>query len=45
MKTHFDIKEIVESGSISNELDYERALIADRKLRLLAKENLHFKTS
>ena len=44
MKTHFDIEEIVESGSISNELDYERALIADRKLRLLAKENLHFKT-
>ncbi len=43
MKTHFDIEQIVESGSISNELDYDRALIADRKLRLLAKENLHFK--
>ena len=43
MKTHFDIEKIVESGSISNELDYDRALIADRKLRLLAKENLHFK--
>jgi antitoxin component HigA of HigAB toxin-antitoxin module len=43
MKTHFDIEEIIESGSISNELDYERALIADRKLRLLAKENPHFK--
>lgn len=43
MKTHFDIEKIVDSGSIANELDYERALIADRKLRLLAKESLHFK--
>lgn len=43
MKTHFDIEKIVESGSISNELDYERALLADRSLRLLAKENAHFK--
>ncbi|MBP1617695.1 MAG: hypothetical protein H6Q14_1522 [Bacteroidetes bacterium] len=43
MKTHFDIEEIVEKGVITNELDYDRALIADRKLRLLGKENLHFK--
>jgi hypothetical protein len=43
MKTHFDIEKIVENGLISNELDYERALIADRKLRILASENLHFK--
>ncbi len=43
MKTHFDIETIVEQGSITNELDYERALIADRKLRLLAKDSLHFK--
>jgi antitoxin component HigA of HigAB toxin-antitoxin module len=43
MKTHFDIEKIVEKGQISNELDYERALIADRKLRLLAKDSLHFK--
>ncbi|MEP6930585.1 MAG: helix-turn-helix transcriptional regulator [Flavobacterium sp.] len=43
MKTNFDIEKIVESGLISNELDYERALIADRKLRLLAKESIHFK--
>ncbi|MGO4771171.1 hypothetical protein ACEN2I_05875 [Flavobacterium sp. W22_SRS_FK3] len=28
---------------ITNELDYDRALIADRKLRILAKEDLHFK--
>lgn len=43
MKTHFDISALVESGSITSELDYERALIADRKLRLLSKENAHFK--
>ena len=43
MKTHFDIEKIVEKGFITNELDYDRALIADRKLRILAKEDLHFK--
>lgn len=43
MKTHFDIEKLVERGSISNELDYERAMIADRKLRLLSKDNAHFK--
>lgn len=43
MKTHFDIEKIVEQGVITNELDYDRALIADRKLRLLAKESTHFK--
>lgn len=43
MKTHFDIEQIVEKGIITNELDYDRALIADRKLRLLAKENPYFK--
>lgn len=42
MKTHFDIEKIVMDGKISNELDYERALIAYRKLRLLAKENPYF---
>lgn len=44
MKTHFDIEKLVENGAITNELDYERALVADRKLRLLSKENSHFKT-
>ncbi|WP_281310703.1 transcriptional regulator [Flavobacterium flavigenum] len=43
MKTHFDIEKIIESGIITNELDYERALIADRKLRLLVKQDLDFK--
>ena len=43
MKTNFDIEKMIEKGIITNELDYERALIADRKLRLLAKENLHFR--
>lgn len=44
MKTQFDIESIVEKGCITNELDYDRALIADRKLRLLAKKDHHFKT-
>jgi len=43
MKTHFDIEEFVRKGKIENELDFERALIADRKLRVLAKEDDHFK--
>jgi hypothetical protein len=44
MRKHFDIEKIVEKGIITNELDYERALIADRKLRLLAKESPYFKS-
>ena len=43
MKTNVDIEAIINTGVISNELDYERAMIADRKLRLLEKENSHFK--
>lgn len=41
--TDFDIEKIIGEGVITNELDYERALIADRKLRLLSKENDQFK--
>ena len=44
MKTEFNIDSIIKKGTITNELDYDRALIADRKLRLLAKESPHFKT-
>ena len=43
MKTHFDFKKIIEQGKIQNELDFERALIADRKLKLLSKENSDYK--
>lgn len=43
MQKAFDIEQLVEAGAITNELDYERAMIADRKLRLLAKESVHFK--
>jgi len=43
MKTHFDIEKFIENGSLKNELDLERAMIADRKLSLLSKENVHFK--
>jgi len=44
MKTQFNIEEILELGEIQNELDFERALIADRKLRVLSKENPKYKT-
>jgi len=44
MKTQFDILELIKLGEIKNELDFERALIADRKLRVLSKENPKFKT-
>lgn len=43
MKTQFDISELIENGKILNELDFERAMIADRKLRVLSKENPKFK--
>ena len=38
MKTQSYLK-IIQKGSISNELELEQALIIERKLRLLAKEN------
>ena len=44
MKTAFDIDKIIERGIISNETDYDRALLMDRKLRILAKEKKYFQT-
>lgn len=43
MKTLLDISHLIDAGKIQNELDFERALIADRKLRVLSKENPKFK--
>ncbi len=43
MKTQFDIEKVLEAGKLQNELEYERALIADRKLRVLCKENYRLK--
>jgi antitoxin component HigA of HigAB toxin-antitoxin module len=43
MKTQLDITELLEIGKIQNELDFERALIADRKLRILSKEDSKYK--
>ena len=42
-KTQFDIETLLTAGVISDELNYERAMIADRQLRLLAKEDAHYK--
>jgi hypothetical protein len=44
MKTQSYLK-IIQKGSISNELELEQALIIERKLRLLAKENPEFAES
>lgn len=43
MKTQLDILKLLETGKIQNELDFERALIADRKLRVLSKEDSKYK--
>ena len=43
MKKDFNLDKIIENKLIDNELDYQKALIHDRKLRLLAKDNSHFK--
>lgn len=34
----FNLKSVLQAGRLNNELDYERALIAERKLRLMVKE-------
>lgn len=44
MNTQFDISKLIKDGEIQNELDFERALIADRKLRVLSKENPKYKS-
>lgn len=44
MKAQFDIEKLIERGTIDNELDFERAMIAERKLRLMSGENVQFKT-
>ena len=43
MQTDFDINKVIKQGKIQNELDFERALIADRKLRVLSKEYPEYK--
>jgi len=43
MKTTESIEQMIHKGKIDNELDLERALIADKKLRTLSKDNSHFK--
>ena len=43
MNTQLDIVKFLELGEIRNELDFERALIADRKLRVLSKKHSKYK--
>ena len=40
----FDIEKLIKAGAIKDEVEFERALIADRKLRLLAKEDTNAKS-
>ena len=44
MKTQLNINELLDLGKINNELDFERALVADRKLRVLSKDNPNYKS-
>lgn len=39
MKEQVNLKNILKAGALTNELDLERALILDRKLRLLVKDD------
>ena len=43
MQTQLDISKLLEAGKIANELEFERAVIADRKLRVLSKEDSKYK--
>ena len=43
MKSQLQITKILNKGKIQNELELERALIAERKLRLLSKEHPEYK--
>lgn len=43
MKAEINIKELLKRGEIQNELELERALLADRKLRVLAKDDPKYK--
>lgn len=42
MDTNFNIEKTLKAGAIKSELELERALVADKKLRVLAKENPQF---
>jgi hypothetical protein len=39
----FDVNKVIKAGALKNEADYERAMIADRKLRLMAREDAKYK--
>lgn len=44
MSTELNISKLIAAGKISTELDFERALIADRKLRVLAKKDSKYQS-
>lgn len=44
MKNDFNVQKLIDRGFIEGELEYERALIAHRKLRLLEKDSTRAKS-
>lgn len=44
MKNDFNVQKLIDRGFIEGELEYERALIANRKLRILEKESTRAKS-
>jgi hypothetical protein len=42
MKEQIDLRDFLKKGELTSELDLERALILDRKLRLIIKEQPEF---
>jgi hypothetical protein len=42
MKKKLDIKALVSQDTLNGELEYERALIAERQLKLLAEEDAQY---
>jgi len=43
MKEQLDVRKLIKSGKIKDELEFERASILHRKLRILSKENPEYK--
>lgn len=43
MKTRFEFRKLLAKGKIENELELERALVADRSLKHLSKEDANYK--
>lgn len=43
MDTQFNLSKILKAGKIENQLEFERSIIADRKLKTLSKSDVRYK--